>query len=246
MTRFGSHAIQPQWSPDADFLLVQGRAPNFRQGLFRIDAHTGQVTPAVRTKTYCTPDCVEWPVWSPDGKLMFTRWIKPWPGRTIVVRDLEAGREKELYRAAAPAGVAHLSISPDGQRLVFVLWNSEEGKTALMVIPTVRGEPRELVKLPKPELSSYGQPIAAMAWTPDSSQIIYAANTNGEKREFELWRISADGGDPRKLGLSMEGMLPYGLSVHPDGGSIAFTAGTPARWEVWVMEHLVPVLTRGK
>lgn len=28
------------------------------------------------------------------------------------------------------------------------------------------------------------------------------------------------------LGVAMEGLSPYGLSVHPDGQRIAFTAGT--------------------
>ena len=40
----------------------------------------------------------------------------------------------------------------------------------------------------------------------------------------------------------MEGLLPYGLSVHPDGRRIAFTAGTPVRSEVWVMENFLPAL----
>ena len=245
MTRLGSHAVQPQWSPDGRFLLAQGREPNYRQGLYRIDARTGQVTPTVQTETYCPPDCVEWPVWARDGKLMFARWTKPWPGRTIVVQDLETEREKELYRVVAPAGVAHLAVSPDGQRLAFVWWDTEKGEAALKVIPTAGGETRELVKLPKPELSGYGQPIAALAWTPDSRDLIYAPSTIGQRR-FELWRVSATGGEAENLGVAMEGLLPYGLSVHPDGRRIAFTAGTPVRWEVWALENLLPPLKAAK
>ena len=241
MTRMGSHAVQPQWSPDGRFLLVQGRDLNFRQGLYRIDPETGRVTPVVQRET----TTLEWPVWSPDGRLMFTRWSKPWPVRIIVVRDLETSRETELYRVVAPAGVAHLAGSPDGQRLAFVWWDSEKGEAALKVIPTGGGEPRELVKLPKPELSSYGQPIAALAWTPDSRHLIYAPSTTGQRR-FELWRVSAKGGEAENLGVAMEGLLPYGLSVHPDGRRIAFTAGTPARWEVWVIENLLPAFTTDK
>jgi Tol biopolymer transport system component len=78
------------------------------------------------------------------------------------------------------------------------------------------------------------------AWTPDSRHIIYARTVQGEKRKFELWRISAEGGEPQNLGLVMEGLEPYGLSVHPDGKRIAFTAGT-GREEVWVLKDFLPV-----
>ena len=57
---------------------------------------------------------------------------------------------------------------------------------------------------------------------------------------MELWRIATDGGQPESLGLVMEGLAPYGLSVHPDGRRIAFTAGTEIRSELWVLELPVP------
>ncbi len=62
------------------------------------------------------------------------------------------------------------------------------------------------------------------------------SGTSVEEQNIELWRISVDGGEPQKLGLSMEGRELYGLSVHPDGQRIAFTAGTPSLSEVWVIE----------
>ena len=39
----------------------------------------------------------------------------------------------------------------------------------------------------------------------------------------------------------MEALEPYGLSIHPDGKRIAFTAGTD-REEVWVLEDFLPAL----
>jgi hypothetical protein len=75
--------------------------------------------------------------------------------------------------------------------------------------------------------------------------LIYAPSTTGQRR-FELWRVSATGGEAENLGVAMEGLLPYGLSVHPDGRRIAFTAGTPVRWEVWALENLLPPLKAAK
>ena len=52
---------------------------------------------------------------------------------------------------------------------------------------------------------------------------------------MEVWRIAAAGGQPESLGLVMDGLAPYGLSVHPDGERIAFTAGRQPRDEIWVL-----------
>ena len=82
------------------------------------------------------------------------------------------------------------------------------------------------------------------AWTPDSRHIIYARSVSGERPKFELWRVSTDGGEPQNLGLRMHARVPYGLSVHPDGKRIAFTAGTGNRTEVWVLKDFLTGLAK--
>jgi len=236
----GVHAFQPRWSSDGRSLLTDGWGLSFRQGLYRIDAQTGEVTALAQAEPYprgCAL-CMEWPVWTPDGKAIYWRHnITP---RSIVVRDLATGGEKELYRTVSSAAASHLALSPDGQRLAFLWWNSETGETALKVMPTSGGEPSQLVKLSAPELARYGQPLFAAAWTPDSRHLIYAPSTAGQEPKLEFWRISADGGEPQSLGMLVEGVWPYGISVHPDGRRIAFTAGTEARDEVWVLKGFLP------
>ena len=174
--------------------------------------------------------------------MFFIRWLNG--AKAIVVRDPDTGTEKELYRAYSPESVSHLAVSPDGQHLAFFWRDSKNGTAALKVILSQDGEMHELSKLPSPELSNYGQSVFEMAWTPDSRHLIYTSTIAGQNR-FEFWRISAEGGEPEILGLSMEGLLPYGLSVHPDGRGIAFTAGTPPREEVWVIENFLPALNNG-
>jgi hypothetical protein len=110
----------------------------------------------------------------------------------------------------------------------------------LKVVAAGGGEPRELLKVQKSE------GISALAWTPDSRHIIYAVSITGKRQEFELRRISAQGGEPEYIGLRMKGLLSYGLSVHPDGQRIAFTAGTPLRSEVWVLKGLLQALESSK
>ncbi len=241
LLRHGGHGFEPRWSPDGRFILGDAKERDYAgplmdsQGLYRIDVQTGSVTPLVRTTAICGMNCLESPVWSPDGRVIFKRRAT----ESIVTRDLETGEEKELYRAVSPAQVRHwptsnLAVSPDGQRLAFVWTDGKLGITALMVVPTAGGEPRELVRAQEPGM------ISVPDWMPDSHHIIYARSVAGEKGKFEFWRVSAEGGKLENLGLVMEGLLPYGLSVHPDGKRIAFTAGTERRTQVWVLKNFLP------
>ena len=243
LIRHGGHGFDPRWSPDGRFILADARERDYAgplmdsQGLYRIDVQTGKVAPIVQTTAAIAG--IDSPVWSPDGRVIFERRPPDGPASRIVTRDLATGEEKELYRAVPPAQIHHwptsnTAISPNGQRLAFVWADGKVGITALMVLPTAGGAPRELLRAENPEW------ISVPAWTPDSRDIMYARSVSGEKRQFELWRISAEGGEPQKLGLIMEGLQPYGLSVHPDGERIAFTAGTQ-REEVWVLKDFLPV-----
>ena len=248
MTRLGGHAFQPQWSPDGRALLGSGRL-----GIHRMDAHTGEVTLLVDTPGGCpgSGDCIEWPVWASDGRAIFTRRGSQGLPRRIVARELESGQEEELYRANPPAAVSQLTVSADGRRLAFVWSELPAGTSALKAMPTAAGrEPLELTRAPRPEgnirlFELRTGVILRPAWSSDGRHVLFATvEAAGQGQRFELWRISSDGGEPESLGLAMEGLLPYGLSVHPDGRRIAFTAGTPNRQETWVMENLlVPAIT---
>ncbi len=76
---------------------------------------------------------------------------------------------------------------------------------------------------------------------PDGRHLLFS---KGPRGNMELWRIPVDGGEPEKLGLAMARLGLFGLSVHPDGQRIAFSAGAagPPTSEVWVMENFLPKL----
>ncbi|MGH9316031.1 MAG: TolB family protein, partial [Thermoanaerobaculia bacterium] len=205
-------------------------------GIFRIDAQTGEVT-AILHSGLCPPDCIEWPVRSSDGELIFARRTNEETNaaRRIVSRDLASGREHELYRASAGAQVSHLAVSPDARRVAFIERNSKKGTSALKTMTADGSGPRELLRVRTPET------IFDCAWTPDNRHLLFGTGSTGQNQRFKLWRISMKGGKAQELGLAMQGLQLYGLSVHPDGKRIAFTAGTPLRGELWVLEKLLPV-----
>jgi len=244
LVRFGGHGFQPQWSADGRSLLAVGRDPRYggpgrdSQGIYRIDFASGKTGPIVRTNQLCYGDCVEWAVWASDGWIFFVRWL-PAP-RHIVGLDPTTGREVEIYRPARGADISRLAVSPDGKQLAFVWRDNESGGSALKLVSSRGGEAYDLVTATKPVA------ISCPAWMPDSREIIYATESNGAEGKIEFWRVSANKREPEDLGLAMRGVKCEGLSVHPDGRRIAFTASTPMRSEVWVLENFLPAADTAK
>jgi len=225
--------VHVRWSPDGRSLVVVAQHPTGKFGWFRIDVQTGDFSPVSLSE-----GAIGWPpAWSRDGKAMFYQQsfnTAKGKGFRIVVRDLETGQEKELHSIADPSYYGSGAVlSPDERRLAFVVVaDTENREKVLKVMPAAGGEARDLlrgVRLPFPAL---------IAWAPDGRRVVFARQPNPRDSKTELWLISVQGGEPRKLDLTAENMSD--LSVHPDGRHIAFTAGQ-ARSEVWVMENFLPV-----
>ncbi len=213
-----------RWSPDGRYLLAAGQDQKGRDGLYRIDVQTGEVTQLVQNYFRTA-------AWSFDGKVIFYRSYEPsTESSRIMARDLESGQEKEIYRYRSQMSSGRflrvLAVSPDGLDLALCR------SGVLQVIPTTGGQPRELFKVPKEE-----EGFMSVTWMPDGRELV--CNKGGE-----LWRISAKGGDLRTLGTYNLKVTQTSLSVHPDGRHIAFTARNPQakKPELWVMENFLPPL----
>ena len=227
-----------RWSPNGQSIIVTGRDKKGRRGFYQIDSQTGDVTPIVQSETYVfQPEC------SPDGRAIFyTRPGSITKKSSIVVRDLESGEERELLHAVEPSFIRPTMIlSPDGQRLAFLMANTETRSTALMVMPAAGGEARELLRVQEPEWIPNTN-YSGLAWTPDSREVIFGWQRRPQEQKIELWQISAEGGEPRRLGSAMDQLRPRHLRFHPDGRRIAFDAGE-SKGEVWVMENFLPELS---
>lgn len=242
MTRMLGNTIHPTWSPDGRYLLAAGGDGGSRRGIFRIDVDTGETGP-VTVSTSCPPECMEWPLWLSDQQVAFVR--AGWDDakrlvHSIVSYDLSTGSERKLYQAGMSGRLSHLVISPDRKSLAFVRSHAKHQTRAINILSLADGSAREIYQVKAPEL------IFDLAWTPDGKQIIFGTGIGGSfgtemsgEMSFAMWRVAANGGEPERLGLSMDGVELYGISVHPDGRRIAFAAGTPLRAELWRVDDLL-------
>jgi len=118
--------------------------------------------------------------------------------------------------------------------VVFRSYDEATRVTALQVIPSTGGAPRELYRVEKGE-NIPGH--TGLFWSPDGSQVYFTkGGAPGQDLTFGLWRVPARGGEPQEVGLTMEFLRE--LRVHPDGQRIAFAAGWSGAPEVWVMENI--------
>lgn len=231
-----------RWSLDGQSILVTGFVGDPHEVICKIDVQTGERTDLVRSET----EVLLRPELSPDGKTLF--YIRGDPvSKTarLVARDLKTGREKDLFRVVPPTrfGVGGLfALSPDGQRLVLSTGLRSRPRTTYPVAPALKivsaagGEPKELLQFEEEKMF-----LSGVAWTPDSQDVLFAKMFFGGGKggkEGELWRISAAGGEPRKLWVWKKQQFGR-LRVHPDGRCIAFHSGSTPN-ELWLMENFLP------
>ncbi len=229
--------IRACWSPDGLSFLVTGEDNKGRDGVYHIDAQTGDLAPVKRADP---GEHFRQAVWSSDGTAIFYVHVDK-GGDSVQMKDLQTGREKELYRAASPAYVGGIAISPDGRQLALSATQPATRSDILKVMPTAGGEPRELLKVRDPEYLGSGVG-GRLAWTPDGRAILFVKGSP-QKHTDELWQIPAEGGEPQELGLGMN--VLNNIRFHPDGRRIAFSAGYNEA-EVWAMENFLPVLKSAK
>jgi serine/threonine protein kinase len=177
--------------------------------------------------------------WSPDGRRLATvDRLSPGAPLGIVLLDTETGATEQLTSLASSAGRGDVwpVFSPDGRTVAF---RRSVAPTAnrLCLVPTVGGEPRELVPA-----TAFTSPFA---WTPSGEEIVFAALPFVEEGNLSrpstrsntgsppvLWRISVTGGPARQLVGSANAR---GVAVSSTGDRLAYTELT-SNWEIWRLD----------
>ncbi len=167
----------------------------------------------------------------------------------FIERDLATGTERVVIRRRALGG---LNISPDGQYIATPSVDESTNSRTYLLVPVAGGEPRELMRMssevPAEDLlnGNKGVWLRNACWAPDSRSVLAFKGRGGvlqepSSAEVELWQIPIDGSAPRRI----DGLSPTdgGISVHPDGRRVAFTANEKAprrNGEIWALEHFLP------
>lgn len=213
-----------RWCPDGQSILATDFEKDLPQVVYKIDVETGKHSTLVRSEK----ERIVRAELTPDEKNIFYESQYRSDGSAprvmrLTVRNLETGGEKEILRATYPPflQLRRWNLSPDGKRVAARIL--DEKGSILKIISTTDGECRDLLRKDDPRIDD-------IAWTPDGKNVLFTLGN-------DLWRISADGGEPRKLQTWKERSL--GLRVHPDGQTIAYFTGE-SKYEVWVMENFLP------
>lgn len=199
---------QMSWSPDSRSIFAIGITEK-ESGIYQIDAETSATIRLKGLNGYAPSLC-------PDGKtLVFVK-----AGPILMKHNLDTGEESEIAKITSLA----YDLSPDGQKAVFFK------DSIIKTVPLSGGEPKALSN----GLAEYYR----FKWTKDDRYIIALAVPNTNSENSKIWRISAQGGTPLKLDLSVPNLMFFAL--HPDNSRFMMSLIGETKSELWVMENFLP------
>ncbi len=163
------------------------------------------------------------PVWSPDGRMLFTSGDTLWDipsvqqARDIYAVSRDGGTPRRLTNN--PGSEYAPAVSPDGKWLAFLRLPETGAELDVMVVAigadgAFQGTPRNLT--PAWSLNP-GPP----EWTPDGKAIRFSAGIGGNEHAFE---VSAAGGAVRQITTGDRQL--NAVSYTADGALMAYTATT--------------------
>jgi Tol biopolymer transport system component len=232
---------QVSWAPDGRAFVTGGTDAKGRNGIFRIDAGTGEVTLLVQLPFEFERS---FPQWSASGKHMYYRV----PLRedaingdvAFIERDLDTGAERALARG----NLGSISLSPDGRWIAAQKSDRSTQSQAIVLIPIAGGDTRELFRAAAP--ASIAVQFSGLPWTPDSRGLIVRKRPG--PNSMELWLVPIADAAAHKLDVDVSRWATGNrglITLSPDGRQIAFLSGQQIS-EVWVLENFLSALTSGK
>src|SRR4029453_6759384 len=111
---YSTTSARPVWAPDGSFLVVNGTDRNGRAGVYRIDAQSGDATPLVMIDSAADSELAARALSSDGHVLYMTRRGVKTQEQTLLARDVQTGKEREIARRKGQWGRG-LSLSPDGR-----------------------------------------------------------------------------------------------------------------------------------
>jgi Tol biopolymer transport system component len=217
-----AYAQRLRWATDG-YVTVQGTDLKGRQGIFRINPDSGEVSPLALSDP--ATGTLGQPAWTPDGKVLVFRRNGS-KSVQFVAREIATSQERILLEGV---GLAGLSLSTDGTRIAYIQSDREKRTSSVMMLPLSGGTPTEVARIP-------GAVRNFTQWAVDDRHILFESAID---LKTALWSISTTGSAaPRRIAV---GDLDNSsiVRIHPDGRQIAYGTGSNV-FEVWTLENFLP------
>ena len=171
------------------------------------------VVPHIRPLT-TTGDVIEAAI-SPDGRYLAYVTSRA-EGQRIWLRQLATGQDLQVVPPMAASGSWGLTFTPDGNSIVFVIKNRDNGAGTLYQVPTIGGPPRHL------PLTGID---CAVSFSPDGKRFAYVRADTPARGESALMVANADGTGAHPIAIRKypDAFAPLfftGVSWSPDGAMI--------------------------
>lgn len=176
-----------------------------------------EVDTGERRVVHTSLESLQAPNWTPDGRAL----IYNHNGRLFRF-DLARRVAAAIDTGFATANNNDHVLSFDGKMLGISHHSQEDaGESIVYVLPVEGGTPRRV---------TLKGPSYLHGWSPDGKQLVY---TGGRDGEFDIYKISVDGGEEVRL-TDAKG-LDDGSEYSPDGRYIYFNSSRTGRMQIWRM-----------
>lgn len=229
----GYHA-HPAWAPDGNRIAYvngptpRGRIPNISGKLWLVDIATGRES--ILETPYNTAGT---PTWSPDSKRIVCALSVPNAGALLYEINVESGDAKPLQtrpqRSTADRWI-DAAWAGSSNDVFFAgirfgdpqVWSMPTGGQSTMIqMPLTRYLPKHIVQM------------GSLSALPDGSAAVYSAVEVNGKGDYELYRISRDGGE--RQAITNTGRDEFNPAVSPDGKLIAHVSNHMGNLDLFTM-----------
>lgn len=177
-----------------------------------LDIESGQ-----RQIIYSSPDIFEAPNWTVDGKALIYN-----SGGLLYRFDLAEKASTVIDTTPVTENNNDHVLSFDGTMLAISSRSTKENVSIVYTVPTAGGQPKRI--------TAQG-PSYLHGWSPDGKFLVYTGLRNGD---FDIYRISADGGEETQLTIAPG--LDDGPEYTPDGQTIYFNSVRSGLMQIWRMK----------
>jgi Tol biopolymer transport system component/predicted Ser/Thr protein kinase len=215
-------AVQPQWSPHGHSIAYWAHTGGQRD-IWIIPAAGGQ--PVAVTNDAA----LDWnPVWSPDGRYLYFSSdrggaMNLW---RIAVDERTGSRvgQPEPVTTGVSADALHLSLSKDGQRMVYA---ARVNISNIMSVD-LDSAAKDVRDTPRPVITG-SQMIVHPDPAPDGQWLTF----EGDKPFLDIFVSRADGSGMRQL--TNDRYMDRSPRWSPDGTTIAFFSNRGGKYEIWTI-----------